>query len=114
VEEIGREAYQHSISVPLVVPPLKRSSVVFVATLTMRYVPGWVLNGRIAEPVELGALGGGVDVEEAVEVWEEVEAVEDDEDVVDIKVAEEDEVVDDDIEVKESADVEEDIDDSED
>jgi hypothetical protein len=112
VEEIGSVAYQHSISVPLVAPPLKRSTVVFVATLTMRYVPGWVLNGRIAEPVELGALGGGVDVEEAVEVWEEVEAVEDDEDAVDIEVVED--VVAEDVEVKESDDVEEDIEDSED
>ena len=82
----------------------------------MRYVPGWVLIGRFpafAEPVELGALGGGVDVED-VEVWEDVEGVEDDEDEADVEVEEEDVVADDDFDVAESADIEEDIEDSED
>ena len=58
MEETGRVAYQHTISVPLVATPLKRSTVVFVATLTMRYVPGWVLNGRTPEAVEVGHLIG--------------------------------------------------------
>jgi hypothetical protein len=108
VEETGRVAYQHTISVPLVATPLKRSTVVFVATLTMRYVPGWVLNGRIAESVEVGALGGDVDAEEAVEVSEEVEAVEGAEDVVDIEVAE-DVADDEELAVKEGDETEEDI-----
>jgi hypothetical protein len=88
VEDTGRVAYQHTISVALVATPLKRSTVVFVATLTMRYVPGWVLNGRMPEAVEVGALEGHGDAEEAVEVSEEVSAVEDAEDVVDIEVRE--------------------------
>jgi hypothetical protein len=85
MEDTGRVAYQHTISVPLFASPLKRSTVVFVATLTMRYVPGWVLNGRIPEAVEVGALEGHGDAEEAVEVSEEVEAVEDVEDSEDFK-----------------------------
>jgi hypothetical protein len=115
VEETGRVAYQHTISVPLVATPLKRSMVVFVATLTMRYVPGWVLNGRIPEAVEVGALDWDVDAEEAVEVSEEAEAVEDVENVVDIKVADDvaDDETEEDIEVSEDFEAEDNVNDEE-
>jgi hypothetical protein len=73
---IGSVAYQPSISVPLVVPPKKRSMAVFVATLIMRYVPGWVLNGVIAEDVEVAE---DVDAEEDVAVEEDVEVAEEEE-----------------------------------
>jgi hypothetical protein len=108
VEEAGRVAYQHTISVPLVATPLKRSTVVFVATLTMRYVPGWVLNGKIPEAVEVGALEGNADAEGAVEVSEKVEAVEDAELVEHVEVAE-DVAADEELAVKEGVDTEEDI-----
>jgi hypothetical protein len=68
---IGGLAYQASILVPLPVPSKKRSIVVFVPMLIIRYVPGWVLNGAIAEDVEVA---GDIDTEEEVEAAEDEKA----------------------------------------
>jgi hypothetical protein len=68
---IGGLAYQASISVPLPVPPKRRSIAVFVAMLIIRYVPGWVLNGAIVEGV---GVTEDIDIEEEVEVVEEEKA----------------------------------------
>jgi len=73
---MGSVSYQPSILVPLVAPPDQRSMAVLEPMLIMRYVPGWVLNGVIAEDVEVAE---DVDAEEDTAVEEDVEAAEEEE-----------------------------------